>query len=150
MNGDPFFMQSDPKKESLAKKPWREYVGMRAGPRPARVSNILDGGVYVSTPNMPPRPISRCQAITDIIESIAQEQAAVGRIMSAEADKLEKLICMCTHPQELIKANQSVNQLVESVHHLEMVLQAKLALFMDCLCPCPCPPYHKDKDEEAE
>jgi hypothetical protein len=108
----------------------------------------MDGGVYVSTPNMPPRPISRCQAITDIIESIAQEQAALGRILSAEADKLDKIVCICAHPQELLKANQSVKQLIESVHHLEMILQSKLELFMDCLCPSPCPPHHKD--EEAD
>lgn len=97
---------------------------------------------------MPPRPISRCQAITDMIESIAQEQAALARILNAEADKLDKIVCICAHPQELLKANQSVNRLIESMHHLEMVLQAKLELFADCLCPGPCPPHRKD--EEAE
>jgi hypothetical protein len=99
---------------------------------------------------MPPKPTSRFQAITDMIESIAQEQAALGRILSAEADKLDKIVCICTHPQELLKANQSVDRLIQSMHHLEMVLEAKLELFADCLCPspCPCPPPHKD--EEAE
>ena len=106
----------------------------------------MDGGVYVSTPNMPPRPVSRCQAITDIIESIAQEQAALGRILSAEADKLDKIVCICVHPHELLKANQSVERLIQSVHHLEMILQSKLGLFEECLCPCP--PHHMD--EEAE
>ena len=125
-------------------------LGMKAGLHPACVPNILDGGVYVSTPNMPPRPISRCQAITDIIESIAQEQAALARILSSEADKLDKIVCICAHPQELLKANQSVNQLVDSVHHLEMVLQSKLAMFMDCLCPGPCSyaPHHTDEEVE--
>jgi hypothetical protein len=109
----------------------------------------MDGGVYVSTPNMPPRPISRCQAITDMIESIAQEQAALGRILSAEAEKLEKIVCICAHPHELLKANQSINQLIESVHHLEMILKSKLELFVDCLCPGPCPPPRM-MDDEAE
>lgn len=102
----------------------------------------------MSTPNMPPRPVSRCQAITDIIESIAQEQAALGRILSAEAEKLEKIVCICAHPHELLKANQSVDRLIHSVHHLEMILQSKLEMFEDCLCPCSCPP--RPMEDEAE
>ena len=122
---------------------------MKAGPRPACVPNIMDGGVYVSTPNMPPRPISRCQAITNLIESIAQEQAALGRILGAEAEKLDKILCTCTHPHELLRANQSVNQLIRSVTQLEMILQSKLELFEDCLCSGPCPPP-RPMDDEAE
>jgi len=73
----------------------------------------------------------------------------VGRILSAEADKLEKIVCICAHPQELLKANQSVDRLINSVHHLEMILQSKLEMFADCLCPSHCPPP-RPMDEEPE
>lgn len=86
-------------------------------------------------PIMPPRPISRCQAITDIIESVSQEQAALGRILSAESEKLDKLVSLpFTPPHELLKANRSVDRAINSVSRLEMVLQSKLELFEDCLC----------------
>lgn len=88
-------------------------------------------------PITPPRPITRCQAITDIIESVAQEQAALGRILSAESDKLDKFVSLtCTRPHELLKANRSVDRAINSVSRLEMVLQSKLELFEDCLCDC--------------
>lgn len=88
-------------------------------------------------PKMPPRPITRCQAITDMIESVAQEQAALGRILSAESDKLGKIVSLkCTRPHELLQANRSVDRVINSVSRLEMVLQSKLDLFADCLCPC--------------
>ena len=116
---------------------------MKVRLRPACVSNISDGGVFVSIPNMSPRLISRCQAITNIIESIAQEQAALGRILSAEADKLDKIVCLSDNPRELIQANQSVDRLIQSVHHLEMILQSKLGLFEECLCPSNCPPHEE-------
>ena len=100
----------------------------------------------MSSPNMPPRPISRCQAITDIIESVAQEQAALGNILSAEAEKLEKFVSTCASHHELLKANQSVERLLNSVGRLEMILQAKLELFEDCLCACS--PHTMDAEKD--
>ena len=95
----------------------------------------------MTMPNMPPRPISRCQAINNMIESVAQEQAALGRILSAEADKLEKIVSLsCSRPCELIKANKSADRLINSVFRLEMILQTKLELFEECLCACPTHP----------
>lgn len=87
--------------------------------------------------NMPPKPLSRNEAITDIIESVAKEQEALGHILIAESEKLQKIIChVFVTPKELLKANRSVDRLVNSVARLEMVLQSKLELFEDCLCPC--------------
>jgi len=97
--------------------------------------------------NMPPRPITRCQAITDIIESVAQEQAALGHILDAESDKLCRLVSLpCTRPHELLKANRSVYQAINSVSRLEMILQSKLELFEDCLCDGS--PYPADAETE--
>ena len=83
-------------------------------------------------------PLSRRQAITNIIDSVAQEQAALSMILSAEGDKLRRLICspeVC--PELLLAANRSVEKTINAVSRLEMVLQSKLELFEDCLCPSP-------------
>jgi len=98
-------------------------------------------------PIMPPKPITRCQAITDIIESVAQEQAALGRILSTESEKLDKFVSFtCISPHELLKANRSVDRAINSVSRLEMVLQSKLELFEDCLCDCT--PFPMDSETE--
>ena len=82
-----------------------------------------------------------------MIDSIAQEQAALGHILSAEADKLDKIVSLtCSRPCELFKANQSVDRLINSVARLEMILQSKLQLFEDCLCTCS--PYPMDAETE--
>lgn len=85
-------------------------------------------------------PISRNQAISNIIDSVAKEQAALANILEAEGDKLKKLVFMpCVCPEVLLAANKSVEKTVKAIARLETVLQSKLELFDDCLCPCPCP-----------
>lgn len=87
-------------------------------------------------------PLSRRQAITNIIDSVAQEQAALSMILSAEGDKLRRLICspeVC--PELLLAANRSIEKTINAVSRLETVLQSKLELFEDCLCPTS--PHHE-------
>lgn len=83
--------------------------------------------------------VERCQAITDIIESVALEQTALSHILNAEGEKLQAIIKMeDITTEELLKANKSVQSMVETITRLEMVLQAKLNLFEDSLTePCP-------------
>lgn len=79
----------------------------------------------------------RCQAITDIIESVAMQEAALSQILNAEGEKLQKVLCTPhVSPRELLKFNKSVQQTVRAVTLLEVVLQSKLQLFDDCLCFC--------------
>ncbi len=84
--------------------------------------------------------ITRCQAITDIIQSVALEEAAIAHILNAEGEKIQKYTSKestATH-QERIAVNDSVNSMVRALTNLEIVLQSKLELFKDCLCdPCP-------------
>lgn len=81
-------------------------------------------------------PISRSQAITNIIDSVAREQEALARILAAESEKLQRLIDdPCTCPELLLATNRSVEKTVNAVARLETALQTKLELFEDCLCP---------------
>lgn len=95
-----------------------------------------------------PSGTSRCQAITDIIESIALEQAALAHILNAEGEKLQRFVCSDkVSPEILLKANESVGCTIEAVYKLEMQLAAKLSFFEDCLCWDNCGPRPPHKPE---
>ena len=73
---------------------------------------------------------TRKQAITDLIQSVALQEAALAHIMNAEGEKMQKIIAMHNvSVEELIELNKSVTQLVSSISRLEMLFAAKLELF---------------------
>ena len=85
-------------------------------------------------------PISRRQAISNVIDSVALEQAALSNILEAEGEKLKRIVanpCIC--PEMILATNRSLERTIKAVSQLETVLQSKLELFEDCLCPCPSP-----------
>ena len=77
----------------------------------------------------------RNQAISDVFESVALQQAALAHILNAEGEKLQKIFSFedVTH-QEILSANQSVESMVNSISKLEMVLKDKIDLFQSCSC----------------
>lgn len=77
---------------------------------------------------------TRCDAITDIIQSVALEQAALSHILNAEGEKLQYVIQSEESPEMIIETNNSVRAMVESIAKLEIILQSKLGLFEQCLC----------------
>lgn len=77
---------------------------------------------------------TRCQAISDIITSVALEQTALSHILNAEGEKLQKIIATSEVPEVLLAANRSVENMVSTITRLEIVLQQKLELFSNCLC----------------
>lgn len=77
---------------------------------------------------------AREQAVTDIIESVALEQAALSHILNAEGEKLQKISQLSVSGDQLLAVNKSVSSMVNSVSRLEMVLQSKLEIFNNCLC----------------
>lgn len=82
-----------------------------------------------------PMRCTRDQAITDIIKSVALQEKALSFILTAEGEKLHKIIEMhrvC--PDTLLATNKSVKSMVDAVTRLEVVLQSKLSLFEDCIC----------------
>lgn len=95
----------------------------------------------MSVPVITSSNTTRCQAITDIIESVALEQTALSHILNAEGEKLQKIIELAkdeTAAQQLLETNKSVKAMVNTIASLEIVLRSKLELFEDCLCEeCP-------------
>ncbi|MCI7808097.1 hypothetical protein MR626_02215 [bacterium] len=85
----------------------------------------------------PPRPDnSRCKAITELIDAVAEQQEALARILEAEHKKIEKDTQLCsTDVDDLVRIDESVERVLAAVTRLELALQLKLDLFRDCLCP---------------
>lgn len=88
----------------------------------------------MSMPIITPGTGSRCQAINDIITSIALEQTGLSHIINAEGEKIQKIVANANNAGEMLAVNKSVKSMVNSIARLEMILQGKLELFDDCLC----------------
>lgn len=80
-------------------------------------------------PVITPSTTTRDQAITDIIESVALQEAGLSHIINAEGEKIQKIVATASTTQELLDVNKSVESMVNAVAQLEMLLQSKLALF---------------------
>lgn len=67
------------------------------------------------------------EAIADLIESIALEEAALAHILNAEGEKLQKVICS-RHVSigTLLETNESVENMVTKITALEKELVEKL------------------------
>lgn len=84
----------------------------------------------------PCRDDSRSKAITELIESVAEQQEALARILEAEHKKLEKAVELCgSDIEDLVRIDKSAERILAAVTRLELALQLKLDLFQGCLCP---------------
>lgn len=67
------------------------------------------------------------QQINDLIQSVAQEQAALAAIANAEGAKIQRMVAMSgITPNELLCLNKSVEDMMTSIAMLEAVLKQKL------------------------
>ena len=80
----------------------------------------------------------RHQAITDLFESVALEQTALGHILNAEGEKIQKAVQLDLSLQDMLKINQSVEDMATTVARLEQVLRCKLDLFSCNPCGDDC------------
>ena len=120
----------------------------------------------MSMPSFPPNgaDMTREEALTMIIASIAMEELALSHILNAEGEKLQYILgtlpgsgaCVC--PRDVLDVNKSVTALVEVVTQNQMLLKNKLSQVLEfcppppppppecrpepgpCPCPPPCPP----------
>lgn len=68
------------------------------------------------------------EVIKEIAKSIANEQTALTNLMKQEAAKIQKFIDEGATPEDLLKANDSVKNLVDETNDLDDILKDKLAL----------------------
>lgn len=101
----------------------------------------------MSMPSFPPNgaDMSREEALTMIIASIAMEELALSHILNAEGEKLQYVLgtlpgsSSCACPQDVLAVNKSVTALVEVVTQNQMLLKNKLSQVLE-FCPLPPPP----------
>ena len=97
--------------------------------------------------------MTREQALTMIVASVAMEERALGRVIEAESDKLRYVLDRCRDacdgcetPKELLEVNESVTRLLDVVSRNQTLLRSKLALALNAGGGCPpdppCPPPH--------
>ncbi|MEG0779864.1 MAG: hypothetical protein RR426_04625 [Oscillospiraceae bacterium] len=86
-------------------------------------------------PVIKPGTITRGDAVGNIIESVAMEEAAFAHILNAESEKLMAVVNNSSATAEdLLAVNASVKKAIAAISRLEMQLQAKLDLFGDTVC----------------
>lgn len=76
---------------------------------------------------------TRCQVITDIIESVALEQTGLSHILNAEGEKIQKVLELTKEPKDLLKVNNSVQSMINTITRLESILLSKLEMFKNCI-----------------
>ncbi len=102
----------------------------------------------MSMPSFPPggADLTREEALTMIIASIAMEELALSHILNAEGEKLQYILGTlpgrkpCAGPQEVLAVNKSVTTLLEAVTQNQMLLKNKLDRALEAYPPPPCPP----------
>ena len=78
--------------------------------------------------------VSRRQAITDIIESIAMEEKGIAAILKAEAKKIQKVVdCACPESTEIVEINNSVCHCLKNIIKLQILLEFKLEEVSDII-----------------
>ena len=98
--------------------------------------------------------MTREEALTMIIASIAMEELALSHILNAEGEKLQYILgtlpgtTPCACPQDVLAINKSVTALVEAVTQNQILLKNKLAQVLE-FCPLPPPPPPACKPEPA-
>ena len=72
----------------------------------------------------------RSQAITDLLVSVALQQAALSHILNAEGEKVQKILSFDgLTPETVLLTNRSVESMVNSISNLEVILTEKISLF---------------------
>lgn len=74
----------------------------------------------------------REEAINDLLESIALEEAAIAHIMNAEGEKIQKVLdCTFPHPtsfQQILELQNSVTELFEKLIQKQNTLVSKMKI----------------------
>lgn len=74
-------------------------------------------------------------SVTDILESIALEEAGIAHILNAEGEKIQKALESDISFEEIIKLNKAVACVVNDITNLEITLSNKIKA-LACLQSC--------------
>ncbi len=72
-------------------------------------------------------------ALLALLQSIALEETALARLINAEAEKLERAICLANNINELIAINETVLTTIQAINNLEDALREKAVAVLEQL-----------------
>lgn len=107
----------------------------------------------MSMPSFPPcgADMTKDEALTMIIASIAMEELALSHIVNAEGEKLQYVLGTlpggqrtCAGTQEILAVNKSVKELLDTVMQNQMLLKGKLEKALEAGGCVPAPPEPPD------
>jgi hypothetical protein len=111
----------------------------------------------MSMPQFPDKPSTTLEgSVTQIITSIAMEELALSHIINAEGEKIQYVLGSLSgaprkttpHPiKELIKINESVQDMLSTVAMNQMLLFGKLSAAMHLLRKNNCAEEEEEKSE---
>ncbi len=61
-------------------------------------------------------------------------ETALSCILSAEGQKVLKIVELAQSAEDMLAVNKSVKSMVATITNLEIVLSNKISLFEECLC----------------
>ena len=77
----------------------------------------------------------RTATLLGLLQSIALEETALARLLNAEAEKLERAICLANNINELIAINETVLTTIQAINNLEDALREKaIAVLEQLIC----------------
>lgn len=85
---------------------------------------------------------TKVQALTDILEAIALEEAAIAHILNAEGEKLQRIAANEeSSTQDLLHTNQAIDDLADTLTNLTLLVKSKTRLALKDKCyGNVCPP----------
>lgn len=88
----------------------------------------------MSMPIITPGTVTRDQAISDLIESIALQETGLSHILNAEGEKIQAFVATAgITPDQLLEVNKSVKDTINAISQLEMILHSKLDIFNNAI-----------------
>ena len=75
----------------------------------------------------------RTATLLGLLQSIALEETALARLLNAEAEKLERAICLANNINELIAINETVLTTIQAINNLEDALREKAIAILEQL-----------------
>ena len=88
------------------------------------------------------------QSLSAIVSSIAMEETALSKLITAESDKIQYVLdcakirgCDCASLKDILAVNNSATCMIKTITELQMILKEKLAIASKHLKVSPCPPH---------
>lgn len=77
-------------------------------------------------------------ALTAVLQSVAMQEAALAQVLTGEAEKLKKAVCMSNCINDLFEVNESVQKTICTIAELEQSLREKAIYAIEALNDLRC------------